>query len=99
MVRLAPEGIHHAFEPIPALATKLAVAFPSVVVHQLALYDRNGTASFRHVVDAPAYSGFERRPWDWYDEESVEFVEVRTARLDDAVPPEVSIPPLDGHLV
>jgi FkbM family methyltransferase len=91
MVRLAPKGTHHAFEPIPALATKLAAAFPSVVVHQLALYDENGTASFRHVVDAPAYSGFERRPWDWYDEEGVEVLEMRTARLDDEVPPELRI--------
>src|SRR5512137_410531 len=44
MLRLAPAGRHHAFEPIPELYRKLCVAFPTVTVHGVALSDAAGEA-------------------------------------------------------
>lgn len=86
MVELAPDGVHHAFEPLPWLAQTLERRFPTVAVHHLALSDHTGEAPFRHVVDAPSNSGFERRPWDRYDEASVEIISVPVGRLDDVLP-------------
>lgn len=68
MVRLAPEGTHYAFEPVPQQAAALKKMFPTVYVEELALGDANGTAKFRHVLDSPFNSGFARRKWDTYRE-------------------------------
>src|SRR5581483_4566427 len=50
LVRLAPAGRHHAFEPLPFLADALRRRFPSVRVHEIALSDASGRAAFAHVV-------------------------------------------------
>jgi hypothetical protein len=46
----APHGTHHAFEPVPHLASRLCERFPAVAVHQVALADAPGTVEFT-VVD------------------------------------------------
>ena len=91
MVELAPDGVHHAFEPLPWLARTLCTRFPTVAIHQLALSDQAGDAQFRHVADAPSNSGFQRRPWDRYDEESVEIISVTVGCLDDVLPVELKV--------
>ena len=56
MLGLAPEGEHYAFEPLPhlysALQAKYAVA-KNVHLHEAALSEAPGTASFQHVVSNP----------------------------------------------
>jgi FkbM family methyltransferase len=86
MVRLAPEGRHMAFEPLPAFARRLAEEFPQVNVREAALSDRTGTSAFTHVPAEPGFSGLRRRsyPSPWQTEDFV----VRTERLDDALPPD-----------
>ena len=86
LLAAAPEGAHHAFEPIPALAAGLRDRFPTVAVHEVALSDASGAAEFHHVVSNPGYSGLRRRRYDRPDEQVV-VTEVRTARLDDEVDP------------
>jgi FkbM family methyltransferase len=56
MVALAPEGHLFAFEPIPDLANSLRRCFPQVHVHDCALSDHTGEATFQHVKNDPAYS-------------------------------------------
>ena len=90
IVRLAPSGTHHAFEPLPGMATILRREFPAVRVMEMALADVTETARFRHVLGAEAYSGFERRPWDSY-EEDVEMIDVQVRTLDDVLPPDLPI--------
>jgi FkbM family methyltransferase len=90
MLRLAPEGTHYAFEPLPGLAGELRGAFPSAVVMEMALANVTETARFRHVLSDEAYSGFKRRPWDTY-EEAVEMIEVQVRPLDEVLPPELPI--------
>jgi FkbM family methyltransferase len=83
-IRLAPRGAHVAVEPLPEMAALLRTRFPGVEVHEVAASDSEGDASFRHVLSAPAYSGFARRPYDTY-EELVDLLTVRLARVDDIV--------------
>jgi FkbM family methyltransferase len=87
MVRLAPDGIHHAFEPLPECAAVLRGRFHSVSVHECALADETTTAAFHWIRSVPEYSGLERRRAGGYDENSVEIIDVPVRRLDDVLPP------------
>ena len=84
MLRLAPQGRHIAYEPIPELAAGLAREFPGVDVRNAALSDSAGETSFVHVRSNPAYSGFRER--EYPGEEQLEHLTVRTERLDDVLP-------------
>ena len=84
MVRLAPNGRHVAWEPLPGFAARLREAYPGVDVRQAALSDRAVTREFAHVVADPGWSGFVARPAPAGAE--VETIRVRTERLDDALP-------------
>ena len=64
--------------------------FPKVRIHNVALSDNHGSATFCHVVDAPGLSGF-RRMGHVPAEARVEEITVRTERLDDAIPRELTI--------
>jgi FkbM family methyltransferase len=86
----APQGIHFAFEPLPALCARLRRRFPEAQVHDVALSDGPGSASFCHVVSAPGLSGF-RRMGHVPAAARVEEITVRTERLDDVVPQELTI--------
>ncbi len=82
MLKLAPEGKHMAFEPIPELFEGLKRRYNgNVTLHQLALSDHSGETSFHHVVSNPAYSGLRERTYKV--EEQVQKIQVRTERLDD----------------
>lgn len=90
VVRLAPRGRHHAFEPIPHLARGLRRRYPGVKVHEAALSSAPGRSTFQHVTNASAYSGLKRRLYDRPDPEIEEIV-VDVKTLDDAVGPEVPV--------
>jgi FkbM family methyltransferase len=93
MLRLSPEGLHFAFEPLPHLYAALAAKYARVAavqLHEVALSDTPGKTSFQHVVSNPGYSGILRRQYDRPDEEIVE-IPVTLAKLDDLLPPDVQI--------
>ena len=81
----APDGTHHAFEPIPRLALKLRKQFPDLSVHEVALGACAATSSFHDVVSNPGYSGLELRTLDREDETVVP-ITVEVLRLDDVIP-------------
>jgi FkbM family methyltransferase len=85
MVRLAPAGRHHAFEPLPHLSTKLKAHFPTACVHNFALSDRPGQALFYHVVNAYGYSGLRKRTKERPGDQIEEFV-VPVSTLDETLP-------------
>ena len=87
ILRLAPEGRHFAFEPIPALAERLQRDFPGVRVHAAAAAAADGTAQFTVVTGAPALSGLRNRT----PHAPTETISVRLVRLDDVIPEEVPI--------
>jgi FkbM family methyltransferase len=93
MLRIAPDGIHYAFEPLPHLYAALAAKYASasnVRLFEVALSEAPGKATFQHVVTNPAYSGILRRQYARHDEEIVE-IPVTLARLDDLVPPDAPV--------
>lgn len=87
LLRIAPQGQHLAFEPLPHLAAQLQQRLPQVDVRAVALSDANGTADFAHVVDRPGWSGLRERPTPDGAAAQVETITVPTQRLDDALPP------------
>ncbi len=93
MLRLAPEGRHFAFEPLPHMFAALKAKYAgrgNVELHELALSDASGETTFQHVVSNPGYSGLLRRHYDRPDEQVVE-IRVKLARLDDVLPRDVGI--------
>jgi FkbM family methyltransferase len=82
---LAPEGDHIAFEPLPALASRLSAAFPSVTVIQAVVYDVVVPSTpFHHFTAHPALSGMTNRPPG--PTEPVEVIDVPQTTIDASVP-------------
>lgn len=84
LVRLAPEGRHVAWEPLPEYAERLRIEFPGVDVRDSALSDQPGRRSFTRVVDAPAWSGLAQRPVP--GDGPLQRLQVTCERLDDVLP-------------
>jgi FkbM family methyltransferase len=84
IARLAPEGRHIAYEPLPDHCAELARRFPQVDVRQAALSSGPGEASFRYVRSHPGMSGFRER--DYPGKEEIEMLTVRVEDLDSALP-------------
>jgi FkbM family methyltransferase len=82
--RLAPDGRHVAFEPLPHMAAILRERFPGVDVREVAVGREPGPAEFAHVVTRPGWSGLRERPTPGDDR--VEKITVSVERLDDALP-------------
>jgi FkbM family methyltransferase len=85
ILKYAPLGTHMAFEPIPELAEKVARKYPQVKVHECALSDVAGKASFQLVENNPGYSGLKRRAYE-FGEPVIREIAVETKRLDDLYP-------------
>ncbi len=83
MVRLAPEGEHYAFEPIPQLADALRERHPDVRVATVALAATSGRAEFQFVPDNPGLSGLSVGKAGDLPRATIE---VTLARLDDVLP-------------
>jgi FkbM family methyltransferase len=84
ITKLAPQGRHVAFEPIPRLAAALRAGFPGVTVHEAACADRAGSAQFVLVENAPAYSGLRQRLYDRPDV-ALRNIHVQVVRVDELV--------------
>ena len=84
IVRLAPNGHHIAFEPLPHLYDRLKATFPAVEVRNVALADSDGSSAFMHVRNMPAYSGLRRRAYP--TEPDIEVIKITTQRLDGHLP-------------
>ena len=85
ILRVAPQGTHVAFEPLPEYAIRLRARFPGVVVHDLALADTKGLEPFVHVVKDPGLSGFKQHPTVTAEFEPTS-ITVPVDRLDDVLP-------------
>jgi len=89
MLRVAPHGSHLAFEPLPHLCQYLRERFPSVDVHEAALSNHAGEASFAYLHGpAEGWSGLVFRPLPGGQEAEVEQITVCLEVLDDILPPD-----------
>lgn len=83
LIRLAPDGKHLAFEPVPQKAAWLRKKFPEVEVKQMALGETKGSITFFQNLRQSGFSGQFKtnNPADSYSELTVE-----CDRLDQVVP-------------
>ncbi len=81
-LRVAPRGVHIAFEPIPTLADEVVRAFPQVDCRRLALGAEPGVAEFCHFRALDGWSGLRRSPLISDDRGDPEFIEVKVSTLD-----------------
>jgi FkbM family methyltransferase len=86
IVRVAPQGRHIAYEPLPHLADRLRAAFPQVDVRCAALSDHAGESSFARVRAAEPWSGLVFRPLPGNVEPDVEEITVKLEALDEVLP-------------
>lgn len=90
MLKRAPNGTHHAFEPIPTIYEALIKKYAgkeNCIIHSYALSNTKGTATFNYVVSNPSYSGLIKRKYD-RDNEQDTTIEVQTELLDNLLPPD-----------
>jgi len=93
MIKDAPLGKKLGFEPIPELYQYLAVRYkdnPTVTIHPTALYDKAGSTTFQHVLNAPAYSGIKKRKYDGKHVD-IDQITVETGLLDHIIPADLQI--------
>ncbi|MBX7051251.1 MAG: FkbM family methyltransferase [Flavobacteriales bacterium] len=85
ILQFAPQGVHFAFEPIPAMFDALERKFgKQVTVYPYALSSSRGETTFHHVRNAPAYSGIRKRDYAT-DQPDVQLIQVKMERLDDLI--------------
>lgn len=60
IIKIAPNGDHMAFEPIPMLYDELKKRYPGVKVYNYALSDNNNKTTFQHVTNLETYSGLKK---------------------------------------
>ena len=91
MLRIAPQGVHYAFEPLPDLYHNLIRKYGGKInLFDIALSDKTGEVIFKHVVTNPGYSGFRERRYD-RPNETIKDIIVKTNRLDVIVPVDTKI--------
>lgn len=88
ILKLAPNGNHIGIEPIPEFYEKLNTKYSSnkVVIHECALSDESGKATFNFVKNAPAYSGLNQRKYD-IDDPIIEEIHVQLKTIDEIYGP------------
>lgn len=85
ILKLAPEGTHFSYEPIPVFYETLKKKYgDNVSVYPYALSDKKGTTSFNYVKNAPAYSGIKKRKYDT-DSPDIEQIQVQMQTLDSTI--------------
>jgi FkbM family methyltransferase len=91
ILEYAPNGNHHAFEPIPSFFDELHLKYSDKVkVYPFALANEAGTAMFNYVKNAPAYSGLQKRDYAVSSPE-IEKIHVEVQRLDELIPQNLKI--------
>jgi FkbM family methyltransferase len=91
IIKLAPQGTHFGFEPIPELFQNLQQKFASkATILPFALSDKNGTSTFQFVKNAPAYSGINKRKYA-VETPDIEEINVELKKLDEVIPNHVKV--------
>ncbi|MDX2362091.1 MAG: FkbM family methyltransferase [Crocinitomicaceae bacterium] len=90
IIRLAPQGHHFGFEPIPSLYERLKSRYTNkATIYPYALSDASGKSTFQFVKNAPAYSGLQKRKYEI--EPDIEEINVELKPLDEVIPADEKI--------
>jgi FkbM family methyltransferase len=80
-LKLAPNGAHYAFEPIPDLFDDLISSHGKIaVIKNVALSDKRGSSTFNYVKSNPAYSGIKQRSYP--KKEKIQEIDVKIDTMD-----------------
>lgn len=92
ILKLAPQGQHYCFEPLPDLFQGLLnKKYPSNChFYDIALSYEKGETSFNYVISNPSYSGLLKRQYDRPHEEDT-LITVKTDLLDNIIPSDLSV--------
>jgi FkbM family methyltransferase len=86
ILRIAPQGKHIAYEPLPYLYRFLINQFPSADIRPVAVSNEKGEKSYTYVKNVPARSGFIER--SFAKRQQIEKLIVQTVTLDSDLPSE-----------
>ncbi len=91
VLKVAPQGNHFGFEPIPYLYNDLKKKYSGkATILPYALAAENGSSTFQHVKNAPAYSGIKKRKYNT-DHPDIQEINVELKKLDDIIDPSIKI--------
>ncbi len=91
IIRLAPDGMHYGFEPIPVLYEQLRSRYKGRAhIYPYALSDSDGESTFQYVKNALAYSGIKKRVYAT-DIPDIEEIIVKVRTLDGIIPDDMSV--------
>jgi len=91
VLKVSPEGKHFGFEPIPYLYKDLKNRYNGkATILPYALSEKNGSSTFQHVKNAPAYSGIKKRKYNT-NHPDIEEINVELKRLDDIIDSSIKI--------
>jgi FkbM family methyltransferase len=95
ILKLAPNGKHFAFEPIPALYNNLVEKYSTnCTLFPYALADKGGETTFNYVKNAPAYSGLKKRAYA-ISNPDIEIINVEIKALDSLVSEKIDFIKID----
>lgn len=83
-LKIAPQGKHFAFEPLPDYFERIKHKYPTVISFNCALSNQEGEATFFCPVSAKAMSGLKKQHYPV--ETEVKEINVMVKRLDDVIP-------------
>lgn len=95
-IKYAPLGKHMAFEPLPDLYNVLLQKYPEAEIHNCALSDTKGQATFYHVKNAAEYSGLKKRDYGVKIPEFEDII-VQKDRLDNFVDSKIDFIKIDAE--
>jgi FkbM family methyltransferase len=84
IIKIAPQGKHLAFEPIPVFFNLLKNKYNhnlQVTIYAYAVSDSDGKITFNYVKNAPAYSGIKKRKYNT-NQPNIEEITVDAIKLD-----------------
>lgn len=89
IMRLAPEGNHLAFEPIPNKVRWLKEKFPEVDIKEIALSDKSEKTSFYINTKCSGFSGLKQH--SFANNEYFQEISVRCEKLDNILKPDYQV--------
>lgn len=91
ILKLAPDGQHYAFEPIPEMFARLKKKYNGRArILPYALSDKNCTSKFNFVKNASAYSGLQHRTYN-VKKPVIEKIPVEVTTLDSVIPEDIAV--------